>query len=247
MSLTLDRLVCGYHGKPIVHEISLTLPPGEGLALLGPNGSGKSTLLRTLIGLLAPISGRYSLTNVNAVDWARQVAFVPQEEPVHFPFTVRQIVMMGRLPHSPGFTDSIEDHRVVQAAMERTDCASYADRPVTELSGGEKQRAYIARALAQISGEGPKALLLDEPSTHLDFKHQAMLVRLIQEVRSEGTTVVAAWHDLHLSAASCNQSLLLVGGKTQFQGPTEELMTPDRLERAFDAKFNVAAGPRVSI
>lgn len=248
MSFELRRLVCGYHGKPVVHEISLKIEPGDGLALLGPNGSGKSTLLRTLVGLLSPISGEVSLSGAGASEWPQRVAFVPQEEPANFPFTVRQVVMMGRLPHSPGFADTAEDHAVVQAAMERADCASYADRAVTELSGGEKQRGYIARAIAQLSGpDGPKVLLLDEPSTHLDFKHQALLVRLIRELREEGIIVIAAWHDLHLSAASCNQALLLVEGRTQFQGDTAELMTPEKLAAAFDAEFDFGSGPRIRL
>lgn len=246
MSFTLQGLTCGYHGKPVVHDVSLSLGEGDALALLGPNGSGKTTLLRTLIGLLNPLSGKLDLAGVKAEDWPRQLAFVPQEEQINFPFTVRQVVMTGRLPHSPGFSDTAEDHEVVEAAMARADCASYADRPITELSGGEKQRAYIARALAQLSGPvGPKVLLLDEPSTHLDFKHQAMLVRLIRELRAEGLIVIAAWHDLHLSSASCNHALLLVQGRTSFQGDIAELMNADRLKSAFDADFEFAAGPRI--
>lgn len=260
MTFAARDLSCGYHRKVIVHPQNFSLNPGDALALLGPNGSGKSTLLKTLTGLLTPVGGSVVLSGSSGAaeyaakaktpppPWPRHVAFVPQEEAVSFPFSVRQVVMMGRLPHSPGFSDSREDHEIVNRAMARADCLAYADRPVTELSGGEKQRAYIARALAQLSGsDGPKVLLLDEPSTHLDFKHQAMLVRLIRDAREEGMIVVAAWHDLYLSASSCNQALLLVEGQTRYQGPTEELMSPDLLAAAFDAEFELSPGPRIRL
>lgn len=256
MSITVRDLACGYQGKPIVEPLSFTLEEGQALALLGPNGSGKSTLLKTLIGLLTPIDGSITVGDAQAysrshrappASWPRHLAFVPQEESIAFPFSVRQIVMMGRLPHSPGFRDSTEDMRIVDEAMVRSDCADYADRPITELSGGEKQRVFIARALAQLSGPGPRVLLLDEPSTHLDFKHQGMLVRLIREVRSEGVIVIAAWHDLYLSASSCDEALLLVGGKAQYQGPTEALMNPDRLRVAFDTEFELSPAPRIRV
>lgn len=253
MSFKVEQLACGYHHREIVHPLDFALQPGDGLALLGPNGSGKTTLLKTLIGLLPPLQGQVSYAGLTYAapakhptnDWVKKIAFVPQEEAVAFPFTVRQIVMMGRLPHSPGFTDTEEDRSLVEAAMVRADCAPYADRPITELSGGEKQRAFIARALAQLGGPG--VLLMDEPSTHLDFRHQAMLVRLLRELREEGMIVLAAWHDLQLSSASCNEALLFVEGTVEYQGPIADFMEPARLQTAFQAEFDLIATPRLKL
>lgn len=253
MRFAVEGLAGGYFDRQIVHPLSFELHPGDGLALLGPNGSGKTTLLKTLIGILAPLAGKVELGDMVYAspakqpphDWVKRIAFVPQEESVAFPFTVRQIVMMGRLPHSPGFQDTVEDREIVEAAMVRSDCAAYADRSITELSGGEKQRAYIARALAQLGGPG--VLLMDEPSTHLDFKHQAMLVRLLRELRDNGMIVIAAWHDLQLSAASCTKALLLGDGQVRYQGPIDEFMDPDRLAEAFETEFAAILSPRLKL
>lgn len=269
MIFSAQGLQCGYHDHVVVHPQDFLLRAGDALALLGPNGSGKSTLLKTLTGLLTPIAGNVALSGLEPDlteghkgkdtilyeakakspprEWPKHIAFVPQEEAIAFPFTVRQVVMMGRLPHSPGFVDTVEDHQIVEGAMARADCLEYADRPITELSGGEKQRAYIARALAQLTGEDPRVLLLDEPSTHLDFKHQAILVRLIRELREAGFIVIAAWHDLQLSLASCNQALLLVDGAARYQGESGRLNDPAILANAFETEFAETSGPRLKL
>ncbi len=248
MSLSVQNLECGYHGKRVVEPINFDLVGGDGLALLGPNGSGKTTLLKSLVGSLKPLSGKASLGDEirpNSKEWHRSVAYVPQEESVSFPFTVREMVMMGRMPWSPGFADTEEDNLATEAALRRADCDGLADRPITEMSGGEKQRTLIARALAQIGSDSSRSrlLLLDEPATHLDFAHQTMLVSLINELRDEGVIVIASWHDLHLPAHTCNKVALMVKGKLERFGPTDEVLNPATLGQAFGAKFLISATP----
>jgi iron complex transport system ATP-binding protein len=247
MSLTVQKLECGYHGKQIVAPISFELSRGDGLALLGPNGSGKTTLLKSLVGSLRALSGSVSLGDVKhySKDWSRCVAFVPQDEAVAFPFTVREMVMMGRMPWSPGFADTVEDVHATEAALARADCLELADRPITEMSGGEKQRTLIARALAQIGSDSSRdrLLLLDEPATHLDFAHQTMLVSLINELRREGVIVIASWHDLHLPAHTCNLVALMVKGQLERFGATDEVLNPTTLSSAFGAEFLVSSTP----
>ncbi|MEQ1822356.1 MAG: ABC transporter ATP-binding protein [Fimbriimonadaceae bacterium] len=248
MSLVVNQLECGYRGQRIVGPASFELEQSDGLALLGPNGSGKTTLLKTLVGTLRPISGSAKLAGEIAPatqEWSRSVAFVPQEEAVSFPFTVREIVMMGRMPWSPGFRDTEEDIAATNAALQRADCLKLADRPVTEMSGGEKQRTLIARALAQIGQDRsrPRVLILDEPATHLDFAHQTMLVSLIRELREEGVIVIASWHDLHLPAHACNIVALMLNGQLQRLGSIADTLKPEILSATFGAQFYVESTP----
>ena len=227
-------------GVEILSDVSLAVEDGEFLALVGPNGVGKSTLLKTMGGLLRPTAGRvlvdgHDVASLSARQTARLVASVPQETSFDFDFSVREIVEMGRTPYRKRLRRNPDPDGGdrVEAALERTEIAGFADRSVASLSGGEKQRVLLARALAQ---DAP-ALLLDEPTASLDINHQ---VRTLDLVASLNETVVAAIHDLELAARYCDRVALLSDGAVRSVGPPGEVFTPELLEPVFDVDVAVS-------
>ena len=235
--LEVVGLSCGY-GRPTLAGIDFSVEPGETVALLGPNGSGKSTLLKTLAGLIPPLGGTVrvggdALKGLKAREVARRIASVPQDETAPFAFTVRQIVTMGRLARSGGLFDTPEDHAAAEAAIRRADCEALADRAADETSGGERQRALIARAIAQ---DAP-LLLMDEPSAHLDASHQAWLVRLVRDLAKEGRGIVVAMHDLGLASAIGDRAILLAQGEIAMEGAVDRVLASERLDVALGTRF----------
>lgn len=239
MSLLSCRdLACGYSGRPVLSGLEAEVQAGEIIVLLGPNGSGKSTLLKTLGAWLPPISGQVliggrSADRLSRAEVAQHLAYVPQEEFPAFPFTARQIVLMGRLARSQGLMDTPEDYAIAERSMARSDCLEFADRPVTELSGGERQRVLIARALASEA----KVLLLDEPSSHLDAAHVVGLVELLKQLSGEGCAVVVAVHDLNVASLLGSRALLLGDGRLLHDGGVEDVLTGPSLEGVYGIRF----------
>ncbi|MBP1657722.1 MAG: transporter related protein, partial [Bacteroidetes bacterium] len=183
--LTVDNVSFSYiSGTPTLRNVSLEVKRGEFLTLVGPNGSGKSTLLKLLDRIYLPDTGSIrldekALSAYARPDLARRIAYVPQDRDTAFPFTVEEIVLMGRAPHASGaMFESLHDRDIARRMMELTDIAHLASHPITNLSGGERQRAFIARALAQ----QPLVLLLDEPTAHLDIAHQVEIFRLLRSL-----------------------------------------------------------------
>lgn len=237
--LSTSKLTCGYPGRDVLHDIDLSLEPGSATVLLGPNGSGKSTLLKTLSKTLSPSAGEVRFgdddaRDLNFAQLARRVAYVPQEEIPPFRFTVRQVVLMGRMPLSEGFFDTPADHHAADEAMKEADCDALADRPINEISGGERQRALIARALAQDT----PLLLLDEPTSHLDIGHQVAVVKLAQKLRSQGKAILAAMHDLNLAADLGDTAVLLRSGRVAMEGPVEAVLESDVLDQTYGVPFH---------
>jgi iron complex transport system ATP-binding protein len=231
-------LACGYRGSAVLEGVNLAIRPGESVALLGPNGSGKSTLLKTVGKLIAPMSGTALLGGSDVRELAhqevaRRVAYVPQEETTDFPFLVREIVAMGRIPHATGLYESDKDRTITDEAIETADCSKLADRPVNELSGGERQRVLIARALAQ---ESP-LLLLDEPTSHLDVRHQREVAALVRRLTAMGRTVLAAVHDLNLAAQFATRGVLLTNKRVALEAPIREVLESDLLDQAYGVSF----------
>ncbi len=231
-------LSCGHGARAVLEGVDLLLAPGEVVVLLGQNGSGKSTLLSTLAGTLRPLAGEVSLggdalSRLSRIEIARRVAFVPQEEAAAFGFLVREVVTLGRLPRSTGIFDTAEDRRAAEDAMRQADCEDLADRPVTQISGGEGQRALLARALAQ---DAP-VLLLDEPTSHLDVGHRIAAVRVVRALAEAGRAVLAAVHDLDLASALADRAILLANGRVSAQGPVREVLESPALDEAFGARF----------
>ena len=216
--------------------VELVLEPASFTVVFGPNGSGKSTLVRMLGGLTRPVSGRVlwngrDASAFSARERGRTVAFVTQDEPRRVPFTVFDTVMMGRFPHQGLWPfDSAADVDAAHAAMERLDVARFAARLLDDLSSGERQRVYLARALAQ----RPSLLFLDEPAANLDLAHQVSLYRLLAELNCElGLTIVAVSHELNIAKRAATNACLLRDGKIVGAGAPENSLTPALLSETF--------------
>lgn len=232
------ELSCGYPGRLVLERVSFRLAPGSITALLGPNGSGKSTLLRTLSKTLPKLGGDVlvqgeSIGRLGFRELARQVAFVPQEEEFVYGFSVAQVVTMGRLPRSGGFFDTAEDHEAAESAMAAADCLHLASRPMTEISGGEKQRVLIARALAQ----GARILLMDEPTSHLDVGHQVSIAALLRGLAADGYAILAAVHDLNLAGAFAEDGILLSERGIGMHGPILDVLGSKLIEQVYSVGF----------
>ncbi|MEM9745501.1 MAG: ABC transporter ATP-binding protein [Actinomycetota bacterium] len=230
-------------GTPIVRSIDLELVSGEVLALVGPNGSGKSTLLRTLYRALRPHEGTVSVDGTDvwrlrSVDVARTIAVVAQERPDDFDFTVADVVRMGRTPYLGRMARIGASHdRICADALERTGAAHLAARVFHTLSGGEKQRVLIARALAQ----EPSILGLDEPTNHLDISAQLEILGLVASL--DGVTVIAALHELTHAAAYADRVAVLQDGAVVGCGPPGEVLTPALIEEVFAVRASVGLHP----
>lgn len=231
-------LACGYPDRGVLKGISFKVESGESVALLGVNGSGKSTLLQTIGKLLRPTSGEVWVGGSNVAEMsyallARQVSTVPQDEPVVFPFRVREVVTMGRIAYGSGIFDTADDRAAADRAMETAECSSLADRRITELSGGERQRVLIARAIAQDT----PLMLMDEPTAHLDASHQLSTSSLTRRLAKEGRAIVSAVHDLNLASTMASRALLLSGGRLVLDDSVEHVLMDPRLDEAYGVKF----------
>jgi iron complex transport system ATP-binding protein len=243
--LAAEGLGFGYPDRPVFREVSFTLGAGELVALAGPNGAGKSTLLRVLLGLHTPSAGQVALAGVplpslRRREIARRVALLPQESPAELPLVVREVVSLGRLPHLGRFEpEGPADLDAVDAALAATDTTALADRPMTELSGGERHRVHLARALAQ----GAPVLLLDEPTAGLDLVHQLEALELLRATVDEGSgggrAALVAMHDLSLAARWCDRILVLAEGTLQADAPPARVLTPETLARVFGVRAEI--------
>lgn len=226
--------------------LSFAVTPGEVLAVIGPNSAGKTTLIRLLTKVVRPRAGHVLLHGrpVEALDQrtlARDVAVVPQHVPQAFPFTVEELVLMGRYPHGAGrYFETSEDLEIAREAMAATGVLDLARLPLDELSGGERQRAVLARALAQ----RPRLLVLDEPTAHLDLRHQAESVALLRRSRGErGMTVLLVSHDLNLAAEVADRLLLLADGRIARLGTPEAVLEESLLESVYGCPVSVDKHP----
>lgn len=249
MLFDVHQLTAGYGGEDVIKDISLTVQEHEIFGIIGPNGSGKSTLLKCMYRGLETdsgsieIDGRALLTYSNK-DLAKKIAVLPQHTETTFSYTARQVVELGRYPHQSGWFNNtkMEDKRIVDKAMQETRVESFADLPMETLSGGEKQRVLLARALAQ----EPQILLLDEPTNHLDISHQMNLLNTLREWTSAGKiTVVAILHDLNMAAMFCDRLMLLDEGRDAGTGKPGTVLKKDKIEQVYEASVNRKAHPAV--
>jgi cobalamin transport system ATP-binding protein len=243
MGFALSGVGFAHPGKTIFNNLDLTLQAGRFTGIIGPNGCGKTTLLDLICRHCPPHKGNIlyegrSLAEFGKRALAREIALVPQDYGVNFPFTVEEVVFMGRYPHTPRFgAPSADDLERVARTMAACDVVAFKDRPVTTLSGGERQRVIFARALAQDT----PVLVLDEATANLDVCHAlALLDRVAGLVQSENRTVIAVFQDLNLASAYSQEVVMIKAGRVVAAGPTEEVMTPQNLKTVFDIQARVA-------
>lgn len=235
--LDVESVTCYYGAMKILKEVSLSARKGEFFGIIGPNGSGKTTLLRCISRVIKPkigrvVMGEKDVSSLGKKELAKDLAVVSQHLKADLMFTALEVVIMGRVPHLGRFqSESKRDLDIAMWAMEQTNSLQFADRPISEISGGERQRVFIARALAQES----KLLLLDEPTANLDISYQLEILNLIKEMsKKEGLTVIVAIHDLNLAAQYCDKMALLNRGEIISLGNPEDVLTPENIKKAFN-------------
>lgn len=240
--LEANRIVYSYTRKPVVNDVSLEVKKGEFMSILGPNGSGKSTLLKTLSHIYIPDSGEIvlmgkPLDTYKRKEIAQRIAMVPQDTSLDFEFTVEEVVLMGRHPFLGRFgKEDVLDMDLAYEAMERTNTLHIKDSLITEISGGERQRVFIAKALAQ----NTSIMLLDEPTSHLDINHQIEILELLKRLNSEKElAIVLVIHDINLAARYSDRILLMKDGEIVDQGSPETVITPESIENTYGMKVVV--------
>lgn len=238
MNIAVQNVSFSYNSHPILQDICLDVAPGQVVSIVGPNGAGKSTLLKCMVRLLKPQSGSVYLNGKdiagqNSRQLAKAMGYIPQNTRDVFPFSVLETVLMGRKPHI-AWDVGEEDFRVVGQIMKFLEIENLAERPLDELSGGQKQKVFVARALAQ----QPDVFLFDEPTSNLDVRHQLEVFSIIKRLAAtEGRTVIVVVHDLNLAARFSDTLIMLKQGAIFAAGKPDEVITEDNIR----AVYNVAA------
>ena len=242
----LNHLSFGYTSIPVLNALSTEFTAGELVALVGPNGAGKSTLLKIMAGLIRGYAGAVEfcgtdISRMKPGELAKRIAFVPQETHMVFPFSVGEIVMMGRLPHRSGaLFDSPRDMARTREAMALTDTAALASKTFNQLSGGERQRVVLASALAQ----DPEVLLLDEPTVYLDLRHQMQFYDILERLNAErNLTILSVTHDVNLAARYARRMVAMRAGTFVADGSPDEVLTPQHLYDIFEITAAVLKRP----
>jgi cobalamin transport system ATP-binding protein len=236
---------CSIEKSRILDGVSFGVNEGQHLSIIGPNGAGKTTLLRCLLRILEGSSGTISVAGKPLQEWPRRelatlMSYVPQAAGRGLPYTASEFVAMGRYPYlSPFSSLQASDHAAIRDAMQLTDCGRFSDRMLDTLSGGERQEVMIAAALAQ----GARAMVLDEPTTFLDYRHQASIRRILREVKAAGTTVISVTHDVNAALSWSDSILALREGRVAFHGTPEELLEGEVLAGIYDTEFSITAHP----
>jgi len=243
--LTLKDVHFSYGTHPVIQEVSLTLNRGASVALVGPNGAGKSTLIKIMLYLLKVSKGEIKLKDRPLSAWSRKelantMAYVPQSHEVPFAFSVKEVISMGRYAHVGRFEPfGPVDHEAIEQAIADTQLNAFLDRSITQLSGGERQKVLLARALAQ----SPSFLMLDEPTANLDLQHSHSILGLLQTLVKRGKGVIMALHDLNLAARYADRVLLMKEGRVVCDGPPEEVLVPKHLDEVFGVKTRLIKDP----
>lgn len=240
----LSGISMRYGETEVLHDVNLGFDQSEMVAVTGPNGAGKSTLLGIMSGLRPASAGQCRLNGVELSKWkrrdfARLVSLVPQSLKIDFPFTAEQVVLMGRTPYAGGLFETEDDWAAVRRAMQVTDTVDFAQRDFRALSGGERQRVVLASALAQ----EPRALLLDEPTTFLDLKHQLSIYSLLRELSRCGLLVIAVTHDLNLAASYSDRVIVLERGHVVADSEPCSALTSERIRAVFGVETTWLRSP----
>ena len=244
VSVTIENLSVRLGRRPVLDAVSAVLEPGNLIGIIGPNGAGKSTFVRAMLGLVPSQAGRVAVNGRDIAtmpprDIARAVAYLPQGQTLHWPLSVERLVALGRLPHlAPLSRVSEADRAIVAEALARADVAHLKDRVATELSGGERARVLLARALAV----GAAGLVVDEPLASLDPGHQIDVMTLLRREARAGGLIVAVLHDLGMAARYCDRVLLIDRGRLVADGAPEAVLTAERLAEVYGIHALVDTG-----
>lgn len=248
MGFTIDNITFYHADQKVIDHISLVLCPGKFYGIIGPNGSGKTTFLDLLSRHRTPVSGAVfyrskELSTYSGKELSRQIAMVPQNYHINFPFTAKEIVMMGRYPYIPRFSaPSAEDERIVKDVMEKTGTDGFRNRFVTELSGGERQRVVFARALAQ----NTPVFIMDEATSNMDIRYTLHLLNIVKDqVNDEHKTAVAVFQDINLAATFCDELIFMKNGAIAAHGNNCEVLNSDTIWSVFGVEARVCFEPYI--
>ena len=245
MLFSANNIMFRYNHHRAIDDVTFTIDEGEFVGVIGPNGAGKSTLLRLLAGFLTPSKGSvaFSGRNLNKYDrreLARNIATLPQLTETPFSFTVKDFVMMGRYPHAQkGFFYEKKEEDFVDDVMDTMEISHLRERRIDTLSEGERQKVFLSQCIVQ----DPKALLLDEPVSHLDIRHQIQTLDVLEKLHSEGLTVIMVLHDLNLASEFCSRVMLISKGRIMSDGDPRSVLTFQNIEAAYDAVVIVKENP----
>ena len=244
--LRIENLSTGYEKDPIIQDISFSIASGTICGIIGPNGAGKTTLFKSISKILKPWKGTIyyrekDITKINRQEFARQLSVIPQFHGMLPPFTVEEFIRLGRYPHTKRFSLlKPKDHEIVAQIMEILDIAKYRTKKITTLSGGEMQRAFLAQGMVQ----NPAMLLMDEPTSHLDIRHQIKILDLVKALAVDtGLAVMIILHDLNLASAYCDHIALMKNGRIFAQGTPASVLTREGIEEVYGTKVHVRNVP----
>ncbi|CAM3464234.1 heme ABC transporter ATP-binding protein [Parendozoicomonas haliclonae] len=249
LALDVKNVTVIRSGRKLLDDVSFQARPGEVVALLGPNGAGKSTLFRAITDEMSPDEGHVLLNGTAIGDWdlgkkALTLGILPQSSTLNFPFSVREVVLLGR---SPCKSSREENNAIVDKALEMVDASHLVERSYTNLSGGEKQRVHLARVLVQIwdqPEDGQRVLLLDEPTSALDPAHQHKTLSIAREFAKQNVAVVVILHDLNLASQYADRLVMLCAGRIEANGTADDVLKPDLLQRLLDIEVCIMRHPK---
>lgn len=241
MRLAAEKISFSYGGSSVLEEISFELCSGQVLCVLGPNGAGKSTLIKCLANIHPPTSGRITIDSVDIKnilrkEFAKKLAYIPQNSMPAFPFAVKDIAVMGRNPYKNFFSEpNSNDYKIVENVLESLGISHLAEKNCTEISGGERQLVHFAAALVQ----EPQILILDEPTSHLDFGNQITVLKIIKKLASEGISIVMATHTPEHAFFAGTSACILQSGKITKWGKPSEIITEENINKAFSTEIKI--------
>lgn len=246
--IVVDDASISINRNAIIDQVSIQLFPGEMLGILGPNGAGKSTLLKMMAGLIKPDKGNIllqqkQLAKITATTRARKIAYTPQQ-PASHPFTAIEMVLMGRYPHLQRFQlENTQDRAIAEQAMQQTETLEFKNRRIDTLSGGERQRTVLARALAQQAD----ALLMDEPASSLDVRHQLLCLNILKnQAHKHNKAVSAVMHDINLAARFCDRIAVMHKGQIIQCGTPQQIITPNLIKKVFRVNTRIHTDPKTN-
>jgi len=248
--ISLEDVNFSYEQQAVLHDINLSVFPGEFIGIIGPNGSGKTTLLKLISGILSPQNGQILLfhqdiSRIPRKKLAKMISVVPQESYITYNYKVKEIVFMGRIPYINQWQgETISDYLISRNAMEKTDSLCHADKGIHQISGGEMQRVYIARALAQ----SPKILMLDEFASHLDLNYKYEIIKILKEtLKEEVKCIISVFHDLNLASYCADRLILLSHGRIEKSGTPLEVINNQNIKKVYRSKAHIIQHPELAI